>query len=235
MKPSEWRAKLGATVREFLLSPEVDQFYSTKVTPQRAKLFILQLGLYVRHRRHYWPQVAANCPEMEVKRRILAHEYEELVEDEFSPAGHLELLFRHGNELNLSQKDILGAKPLPTTRGAVYGWWWIARNWPWQDALAASTTAEWINDDRLLGDIGGGVCTRLIRNWSRDLGFQPEQMPDFVAHTKADEKHSDMFLDIFERYVPQKAEQSLLDTASESMDLHRAFFGGIAAAMARLS
>ncbi len=81
MKPSEWRAKLGETVREFLLSPEVDQFYSTKVTPQRAKLFILQLGLYVRHRRHYWPQVAANCPEMEVKRRILAHEYEELVED----------------------------------------------------------------------------------------------------------------------------------------------------------
>ncbi|MEE8074827.1 MAG: hypothetical protein V3T60_04315 [Candidatus Binatia bacterium] len=60
-------------------------------------------------------------------------------------------------------------------------------------------------------------------------------MPDFVAHTKADEKHSDMFLDIFERYVPPEAEQSLLDTASESMDLHRAYFGGIAAAMDRLS
>jgi pyrroloquinoline quinone (PQQ) biosynthesis protein C len=217
MQTKEWRQKLGETVREFFLSPEMKHFYSLKVTPERAKVYILQLGIYVRQRRHYWPQLAANCPEMEVKRRILSHEYEELVEDDYSDVGHLDLVFRQGRELGLSQEEILGAQALPTTKAAIYGWWWIARHRPWQEALAASTIAEWTNDDRL-----------------RDLGFGPKQMPNFVAHSQADEKHSDMFLDVLERYVPPSDEQKVLDTARESMEIHRAYFGGMATAMAYL-
>ncbi len=235
MQAKEWRQKLGDIVREFFLSPEMEHFYSLKVTPERAKLYILQLGLYVRQRRHYWPQVAANCPELEVKRRILSHEYEELVEDDYSAVGHLDLLLRQGRELGLGQEEMLGAEPLPTTKAAIYGWWWIARHRPWQEALAASTIAEWTNDDRLLGDIGGGNSTQLARSWSRDLGFGPGQMPNFVAHSKADEKHSDMFLDVLERYVPPGEEQRVLDTAKESMDIHRAYFGGMVTTMARMS
>jgi len=123
---------------------------------------------------------------------------------------------------------------LPTIKAAIYGWWWIARHRPWQEALAASTIAEWTNDDRLLGDIGGGNCTRLAKSWARDLRFRPEQMPNFVAHSKADVKHADMFLDVLEKYVPPENEQGVLATAKESMDIHRAYFGGMAAAMARL-
>jgi len=205
------------------------------VTRERARLYLLQLGLYVRQRRNYWPQVAANCPEMIVKQRILSHEYEELVEDDYSPVGHLDLIFRQGREVGLSEEEVIDAQPLPTTQAAIYAWWWIARNRPWQEALSASTIAEWTNDDRLLGDIGGGNCTRLSKSWARDLGFKPEQMPNFVAHSKADEKHSDMFLDILERYVPPGGEQGVLKTAKESMEIHRAYFGGMAMAMARLS
>lgn len=235
MNPKEWRKELGGIVREFFLSPEMAQFYGTKVTLERARLYLSQLGIYVRQRRHYWPQVAANCPEFVVKQRILSHEYEELVEDEYSSAGHLDLIFRQGREVGLSEREVLDAEPLPTTRAAIYGWWWIARTRPWQEALAASTIAEWTNDDRLLGDIGGGNCGRLYESWSRDLDFTDEQMPNFTAHRAADEKHSEMFLDIFERFVPAGAEESLLKTARESMDIHRAYFGGMAAAMARLS
>ena len=71
--------------------------------------------------------------------------------------------------------------------------------------------------------------------WKRDLKFADEQMPNFTAHRAADEKHSEMFLDIFERFVPKDAEKSLLKTARDSMDLHRAYFGGMASAMARLN
>ena len=189
----------------------------------------------MRERRNYWPQVAANCPEFPVKQRILAHEYEELVEDEYSDAGHIDLILRQGKELGLSTDDIMKAEPLPTTRAALYGWWWIARHRPWQEAIAASTIAEWTNDDRLLGDIGGGNCSRLNKIWTRDLGFKPEQMPNFTAHSAADEKHSDMFLDVLEKYVPAGAEEGVLKTAKESMDIHRAYFGGMAQAMSRLS
>ncbi len=235
MQLNEWHKKLGDVVRGLFLSPEMQQFYSVTLTRERARLYLLQLGLYVRQRRNYWPQVAANCPELVVKQRILAHEYEELVEDDYSPVGHLDLILRQGREVGLSEEEIIEAQPLPTTQAAIYAWWWIARNRPWQEALSASTIAEWTNDDRLLGDIGGGNCTRLAKSWARDLGFKPEQMPNFVVHSKADEKHSEMFLDILERYVPPGGEEGVLKTAKESMDIHRAYFGGMAMAMAQMS
>jgi len=100
MKPQEWRQKLGDCVRDLFLSPEMQHFYSIEMTTQRARIYLLQLGIYVRQRRNFWPQVAANCPEFEVKQRIMEHEHEELVEDEHSKAGHLDLIFRQGKELD---------------------------------------------------------------------------------------------------------------------------------------
>ena len=233
MKPPEWRQKLGDCVRDLFQSPEMEHFYSIEMTTARAQIYLLQLSIYVRQRRNYWPQVAANCPEFDVKQRILAHEYEELVEDEHSKAGHLDLIFRQGREVGLSVAEILNAKPLPTTRAAIYAWWWIARNRPWQEAIAASTIAEWTNDDRLLGDLGGGNCSRLYKIWSRDLHLSDAQMPNFTAHSKADVKHSDMFIDVLEKYVAPGREQDVIHTAKESMDIHRAYFGGMAHAMSR--
>jgi pyrroloquinoline quinone (PQQ) biosynthesis protein C len=210
-------------------------FYSIKLTTERARIYLLQLGLYVRQRRNYWPQVAANCPEFDVKQKILEHEHEELVEDEHSKAGHLDLILRQGKELGLSAEEILRAEPLPTTKAAIYGWFWIARHRPWQEALAASTIAEWTNDDRLLGDLGGGNCTRLYKIWKRDLNFTDPQMPNFTAHSKADVRHSDMFIDVLEKYVRPGREQDVIEAAKDSMDLHRAYFGGMAHAMSQVS
>ncbi len=235
MDAHEWRQVLGRCVRDLFLSSEMNQFYSLEMTMGRARMYLLQLGIYVRQRRNFWPQVAANCPEFEVKRRIMAHEYEELVEDEHSKAGHLDLIFRQGKELKLSVEEILNVEPLPSTKAAIYGWFWIARHRPWQEALAASTIAEWTNDDRLLGDIGGGNCTRLYKIWQRDLKFSDAQMPNFTAHSKADVKHSDMFLDVLEQYVAPGREQDVIATARESMDLHRAYFGGMAHAMSQVA
>jgi pyrroloquinoline quinone (PQQ) biosynthesis protein C len=185
-----------------------------KLTQKRAQIYLLQLSLYVRKRRDFWPQVAANCPEFEVKQRIMSHEYEELIEDEHSKHGHLDLIFRQGKEVGLSVEDIMDAEPLPTTTSAVYAWWWIARTRSWQESVAASTIAEWTNDDLNLSDA---------------------QMPNFTAHSKADVKHSDMFIDVLEKYVVPGREQDVLRTAKESMDIHRAYFGGMAQAMEKAS
>ena len=87
----------------------------------------------------------------------------------------------------------------------------------------------------MLGDIGGGNCTQLYKIWKRDLNFTDAQMPNFTAHSKADVKHSDMFIDVLEKYVTPGREQEVLDTAKESMDLHRAYFGGMAHAMSQVS
>ena len=127
--------------------------------------------------------------------------------------------------------DVLSAAPLPSTKAAMYAWFWIARTRSWQEAIAASTIAEWTNDDRLLGDIGGGNCSRLYKIWARDLNFNAAQMPNFTAHSKADVKHSDMFIDVLERYVVPGREQDVLTTATDSMEIHRVYFSGMAQAM----
>jgi hypothetical protein len=44
-----------------------------------------------------------------------------------------------------------------------------------------------------------------------------------------------MFIDVLEKYVAPGREQDVIDTAKESMDLHRAYFGGMAHAMAKAS
>jgi hypothetical protein len=40
-----------------------------------------------------------------------------------------------------------------------------------------------------------------------------------------------MFIDVLEQHVMPGREQDVIDTARESMDLHRAYFGGMAHAM----
>jgi len=60
-------------------------------------------------------------------------------------------------------------------------------------------------------------------------------VPNFTAHSKADVKHSDMFLDALEKYVAPGREQDVLTTATDSMDIHRVYFGGMAQTMERAS
>src|SRR4051794_1994644 len=62
---------------------------------------------YVRHRRDCWGYLSGNCPVFPIKRRIMEHEYEEMIKDEFSDHGHLELVIRQGASLGLSAEEIL--------------------------------------------------------------------------------------------------------------------------------
>lgn len=235
MQAKEWRTKLGEIAREWVRSPEVQSFRSVKFTPERAKLFLTQLNHYVHNRRNCWSNVMANSPVIEVKQRILDHEYEEVVQDEYSDAGHLELVYREAKELGLSKESLLSAPPLPITLATTNGWLWIAAHRQWQAALAASSGMELENDSRLLSDLGEGTASHLLKVWQRDLGFKPEQMPNMVAHSKADEKHSEMFLEIFERHVPPHMEQLVLSTAKESFAIYGVYYAGLAVAMNELS
>jgi pyrroloquinoline quinone (PQQ) biosynthesis protein C len=235
MKPQEWRKKTGDIARNWIQSQDLKNFFSVKFTRERAKMYISQLSHYVHNRRNCWSYVMAGCPEIDVKQRILGHEFEEMVKDEYSDHGHLDLIFRQAKALGLSQDEVLSAPRLPITMAATNGWLWIAAHRPWQAALAASTSMELENDNRLLDDLGGGKSKRLLGMWQRDLGLRHEQMPGFVAHSKADEKHSDMFLDVLEAHVPAHMEDLVLKTVKESFDIYAAYLGGLAKAMERLN
>jgi pyrroloquinoline quinone (PQQ) biosynthesis protein C len=167
---------------------------------------------------------------MYVKKKILAHEYDEMVQDQYSEFGHLELVIRQGKSLGMSSDEVLKVKPLATTRATLYSWGWITRERPWLEGLSALMATEWGNDDRLFADLGGGVSRREAVRWMEDLGMKWKDIPNLAAHSEADEKHGDMFLPVLAEFG-NNYEEKILDAARESMELYGLFRYGVALAM----
>ena len=61
MQVAEWRKTIGGMVRDHMSSPELEHYFSVKMTRPRAQLMITQLGLYLRHRRDCWAHVSPIC------------------------------------------------------------------------------------------------------------------------------------------------------------------------------
>jgi pyrroloquinoline quinone (PQQ) biosynthesis protein C len=230
MTEHDWKQALGRVVVEGVKSPEFDHFFSVKFTPERAKISLLQLGVFIKHRRDCWAFVSGNCPEMSVKQKILAHEYDEIVKDKYSDFGHLELIVRQARTLGLTPDQALNVEPLPSTRATLYAWGWITREHHWLEGLAALMATEWANDDRLFPESGGGVSRREGIRWAEDMGLKWEQIPNLAAHAEADEEHGEMFVPVLVEFG-KGSEERILKAARESMELYRVFRLGLALAM----
>jgi hypothetical protein len=96
------------------------------------------------------------------------------------------------------------------------------------------TITEWCNDDRLLGDLGGGQSTRMAKKWMEEMGFTWKHIPNLQAHSQADEKHSDMFLPFLSEYATGAKEQLALTAAKRSLDFNALFRKGIADAQEKI-
>ncbi|HET8562626.1 MAG TPA: iron-containing redox enzyme family protein [Candidatus Binatia bacterium] len=234
MDQNKWKAAFGTLAREAMSSPELERYYAVPITRPRAQLLLQQLSLYVRHRRDCWAYVSGNCPVLAVKQKILAHEYEEMIRDAHSEHGHLDLIIRQGKAIGLSAKDILEAKPIPTTTATLYAWGWMTKNKSWLEGLAAMSMTEWNQDDRLLDDLGGGHAARMGNLWVKYLGITWDDLPNWKAHRAADKDHVDMFLSIWEEFGVGENKKIILQAAKESEELYRTYQTGIADAMEAL-
>jgi pyrroloquinoline quinone (PQQ) biosynthesis protein C len=234
MNEAGWKDTLGGMVRDYIRSPELERYFSVKMTKPRAAVMVTQQSLFVRHRRDCWAYVSGNCPVLGIKQRILEHEYDEIIRDQFSEYGHLALIIKQGESVGLRPEEIIHAEPLPATRATLYAWGWITKEKSWLEGLAAMTITEWCNDDRLLGDLGGGQSTRMAKRWMEDMGFTWKQIPNLQAHSQADEKHSDMFVPFLAEHATGEGEDLAIQAARESLELNAIYRDGIAAAMESL-
>lgn len=235
MTEQEWRRVFGQVVRDGVLTPEFERFFSTRFTKARARLSLVQLGLFIRHRRDCWAFLSGNCPEMSVKQKILRHEYEEIIKDQYTEHGHLELIVQQGKALGMTAEEALNGTPIPTTWATLYGWGWLCRERHWLEALGALMATEWGNDDRLFADVGGGISRREGVRWVEDLGLAWEDIPNLAVHAEADEEHAEMFVSAVAEFARgPEMEARVLAAARESLDLYRVFRGGLADAMAVL-
>jgi hypothetical protein len=64
------------------------------MTAPRARIAHLQFSLFIQCRRDCWANLIANCDALPIRQRLMEHEYDELVEDEYSSKGHYDLLLR---------------------------------------------------------------------------------------------------------------------------------------------
>ena len=231
MDVAGWRAALGELARETMTSPEVERYFSVPITKARAQIILAQLSLYVRHRRDCWAYVSGNCPVLAVKQKILGHEYEEMIRDSHSEHGHLDLIIRQGKAIGLTAGDILETKPLPATMATLYGWGWMTKAKSWLEGLGAMTITEWNQDDRLLGDLGGGHAYRMGQRWVDQMGLTWDDLPNWKAHREADKEHTDMFLPVLAEFAVGEKETLILQAARESEQLYRIYQAGIAVAM----
>lgn len=228
----DWEEAIGARVRDTMASAQMARYFSVKMTPARARVTLLQLSLFVQCRRDCWANLIANCDALPVRQRLMEHEYEELVEDEFSSKGHYDLLIRQGVLIGLTSDDFAAARPLTTSMATFYGWKWIARESAWQDALIAMMATEWVNDDRRLMDQGGGLSRRDGLRWISDFGYTWEEMPNFATHAVADEKHGDLFVPLLPKYISNQPQA--LKAAEDALELFKLYHCGVAEAMERL-
>jgi pyrroloquinoline quinone (PQQ) biosynthesis protein C len=228
----DWERIIGARVRATMTSAELTRYFAVTMTPARARIALLQLSLFVSCRRDCWANLIANCDAALMRRRLMEHEYDEVVEDEFSAKGHYDLLVRQGALIGLGADDFAAARALRTSMATFYGWKWITRQGAWQDGLIAMMTTEWVNDDRRLMDQGGGLSRRDGPRWMRDFGYKWEEMPNFAAHAVADEKHSDLFVPLLGRFVVNR--DSALQAADDALELFKLYHLGVAEAMEKL-
>ena len=166
----QWENAIAARVCATMASPEMDRYFSIRMTPARARIALLQLSLFIQCRRDCWANLIANCDALPMRQRLMEHEYEELVEDKYSSKGHYALLVRQGSLLGLTAADFGEVSPLRTSMATFYGWKSIAREGSWKDGLIAMMATEWVNDDRRLIDQGGGLSRRDGLRWIRDFG-----------------------------------------------------------------
>ena len=234
MQVPEWRKVIGEMVRDHMRSPELEYYFSVKMNKPRAQLMISQLGLYIRHRRDCWSHVSGNCPIMAIKQKILEDEFGEVIKDQYSEYGHLQLIVKQAQKVGMTPEECLSVKPIPTTTATLYAWGWITREKSWLEGLSALTVTEWTNDDRLLNDLGGGHSTRMGKRWMEDMGMQWRDMPNFDVHRQADEEHSDMFLPFLEEYATGEKEKMALGAVKESLDLFTLYREGVARAMEKV-
>ena len=106
MKTEQWADTLLELARADIQSPAYRDYYAITLTRERAGIYLGQLALFIRHRRDCWSYVSGNCPVMSVKRKILEHEYEEVIEDEYSKYGHLDLVVRQAEHIGMSAGEV---------------------------------------------------------------------------------------------------------------------------------
>ena len=200
-KPANGKAKAGSVVAR--LDAEVNdfarrtRFFSEPLTRGRATMFVLQHRQNTRQRNSVLKlRVATNCPDWEIRLRIIGACSEEIIADHEHGGGrpHWAILEELGTRIGLKRQAIERARLLASTQLCWLAWEALMSNRHWLEGLVANTCAERPN----VPGYGGGVMRKKgwfgleRQRWGKLFGLDDQALEFFALHEEADIEHSNL-------------------------------------------
>ena len=197
------KAKGGAGSVVARLDAEVDafvrraRFFREPMTRGRATMFVFQLRQNTRHRNSVLKlRVATNCPDWDIRLRIIGACAEEIIADHEHGGGrpHWAILEELGLKIGLKRDAIRNARLLASTQMAWLAWDALMSNRPWLEGLVANTCAERAN---IPGYVEGvlrkhGWFGLERQRWGELFWLSDDDLEFFELHEAADIAHSDL-------------------------------------------
>ena len=196
------RSSVGSAVIA-RLDHEVDsfvrrtRFFHEPLTKGRARMFVLQHRQNTRQRNSVLKlRVATNCPDWDIRLRIIKACSEEVIADHEHGGGqpHWAILEELGTKIGLKRAEIRGARRLASTQLCWFAWDGLMSNRHWLEGLIANTCAERSNIPGYgMGAIRDQGWFGMERGrWANLFGLDDEDLDFFELHTEADIEHSNL-------------------------------------------
>jgi pyrroloquinoline quinone (PQQ) biosynthesis protein C len=173
------------------------RFFNTPLTRQRAEMFVRQHRLNTRQRNSVHKlAVATNCPDWDIRLRIIGASAQELIADnEFGEGkAHWEILEDLGVAIGMNRDQIRAATPLPSTQLCWLAWETLTKNRHWLEGLMANTCAERSNvpgyGNGRQREVGWSGVQR--DQWRQLFGLDDRQLAFWGIHSEADIEHSNL-------------------------------------------
>ena len=186
--------RLDALVDDFVRRA---RFFRESLTRGRAQMFVLQHRQNTRQRNSVLKlRVATNCPDWELRMRILGACSEEVIADHAHGGGrpHWGILEDLGIRIGLKRDGMRRAKLLASTQLAWLAWEALMSSRHWLEGLVANTCAERAN----IPGYGEGILKKHgwfgleSERWGKLFKLKGDALEFFALHEAADIEHSNL-------------------------------------------
>ena len=187
-------SRLDAEVDDFVRRT---RFFNEPMTKGRARMFVFQHRQNTRQRNSVLKlRVATNCPEWDVRLRIIGACSEEIIADHEHGGGrpHWGILEELGKRVGLKTNEMRQAPLLVSTQLCWLAWEALMSNRHWLEGMVANTCTERAN----VPGYGDGIMKKQgwfgleRQRWGKLFGLKGDELEFFELHEAADIVHSNL-------------------------------------------
>jgi pyrroloquinoline quinone (PQQ) biosynthesis protein C len=174
-----------------------NRYQQEELTAGRARTFVRQHRLNTRQRNSVLKlRVATNCPDWDMKLRIIGAVSQEIIADNEFANGkpHWQILEDLGVSIGMKAEEIRAQKPIHSTEIAWAAWDGLMSNKHWLEGVVANACAERAN----VPGYGNGAAREHGNSyvqrdrWRKLFKLNDEELEFFTIHSAADLDHSNI-------------------------------------------